>query len=455
MRLMRCSLIGRSNGPISEVRRSGAAQPCDLQTWRSLLPPLAPLPSPPPPAAASEHKYAMEEQQRAAPAEAMPDTVYIGDTEEKLTAAQAAAAAAQEDAQAFEARAARLLRVTAGAGGAADAPEGAAGVDRDTLARLKLLSATINITQRGDADAGPEAGAAVAAAAAAAGITDADATDGAGPLVLQDGRLVRARTRGMERYFVYDGEWRDCAMSGLGVFLFADGGTCVGQWRKNHQSGHAIARYPDGTSYVGKWANGKFNGFGTAAFPCRVRYEGAWREGLPHGHGVMRYPSGLVYEGNFVRGRRHGHGRMRSELTGYEFTGDWFEDMIEGYGALANPRERLSVTAYWSRMTFYQAVRTIRVEEKEALVLRVASERQQTAVRDQLRIDEYVAKLRQRLEEEAKLKEEEEFNARVDFYKNMQRRKKEAQEAAMSMLKTMASTKTLQRIPSMAPTVSK
>lgn len=66
-----------------------------------------------------------------------------------------------------------------------------------------------------------------------------------------------------EGAYIYDGEWADDQMHGVGKFTFASGATYEGSWVNNKYHGRGTYTWPDGRLYQGDWQEGRMHGPGT------------------------------------------------------------------------------------------------------------------------------------------------------------------------------------------------
>jgi hypothetical protein len=96
-------------------------------------------------------------------------------------------------------------------------------------------------------------------------------------------------------------------------------------------------KLPSGNLYTGDMKDGKPHGKGTLIYPRdheknRDRYDGEFQDGYMHGRGVLTWTTGERYNGEFVQGLRSGKGTMKYANVHESYTGDWFNDKINGQG---------------------------------------------------------------------------------------------------------------------------
>ena len=68
--------------------------------------------------------------------------------------------------------------------------------------------------------------------------------------------------------------------------------------------------YSSGNMYEGDWVDGKIEGVGTLTYTDGDRYVGSWSDGQMHGTGTYYYASGDIYEGEWRADKRHGGGTV-------------------------------------------------------------------------------------------------------------------------------------------------
>eukprot|EP00697_Spironema_sp_BW2_P014598 gnl/Spiro4/5073_TR2533_c0_g1_i1.p2 gnl/Spiro4/5073_TR2533_c0_g1~~gnl/Spiro4/5073_TR2533_c0_g1_i1.p2 ORF type:complete len:143 (-),score=20.44 gnl/Spiro4/5073_TR2533_c0_g1_i1:65-493(-) len=87
----------------------------------------------------------------------------------------------------------------------------------------------------------------------------------------------------------YDGNWRDDAMDGYGLYRWTDGMSYSGGWKEGSMEGHGVVTWPHGARYEGEWANNHTDGRGTfvevrpkpktaprVPVHCRTRHSAIW-----------------------------------------------------------------------------------------------------------------------------------------------------------------------------------
>lgn len=155
---------------------------------------------------------------------------------------------------------------------------------------------------------------------------------------------------GSNKYFNYDGQWKNGKMSGFGRFCFVDGSTYDGQWLENMRHGTGTAKYKEGHVYEGEWFDDYMQGQGRLEFRNGIVYEGLFLEGKRHGKGVQKFPNGMMYRGDFKMGKKEGMGSISNKM-GYKFIGNFINDRIEGKGALYDPKGKRHTRDDWPSQT--------------------------------------------------------------------------------------------------------
>jgi alpha-tubulin suppressor-like RCC1 family protein len=108
---------------------------------------------------------------------------------------------------------------------------------------------------------------------------------------------------------IYEGEWLDAEMHGLGRMTFPNESIYEGDWQNNQPHGRGGLYNPiEKTFYFGSWINGYKEGKGKQIY----------------------YQSGDLYKGDWHKGKRNGFGTLSSEHFCY--TGRWKDDKMEGLG---------------------------------------------------------------------------------------------------------------------------
>ena len=165
------------------------------------------------------------------------------------------------------------------------------------------------------------------------------------------GRLTFSEPDDDETPHFYDGEWKNDAKHGIGVFRYPNGDTYEGEWCRDAKHGRGTMRWVgDGRNemYKGEWRDGKAHGRGAHVWfrdveknrsaddeasdvaPSRFsasanKYVGAFVDGKRHGHGVFTYADGAKYVGAFFEDEKHGQGVYAFE-DGSAFRGAFERD---------------------------------------------------------------------------------------------------------------------------------
>ena len=146
-------------------------------------------------------------------------------------------------------------------------------------------------------------------------------------------------------------------MNGSGVKIEVDGSMITGDFHHGKVHGFATKKFSCGDTYSGNYDSDVRNGFGRYSWTSdtiSTYYEGEWKcdEMSGQGERVICSPlsaidrlhlqeiglpdSVLIYRGGFRKGVRHGKG-IGIMSDGVKYTGDWVDDMPNGYGRFDYP----------------------------------------------------------------------------------------------------------------------
>ena len=124
--------------------------------------------------------------------------------------------------------------------------------------------------------------------------------------------------------YEYEGEFKDGAMTGTGVF-----------------------NWENGDSYTGDVLNGMLHGYGIIYYSSGCTYEGMWRNNSKHGTGIYFYTSGDTYDGEWRNGAKDGKGVFRNRDRKIIYDGEWKDDNKTGYGILYNLEDETNIEGYF------------------------------------------------------------------------------------------------------------
>ncbi|XP_034338259.2 MORN repeat-containing protein 1 isoform X5 [Magallana gigas] len=148
------------------------------------------------------------------------------------------------------------------------------------------------------------------------------------------------------KYFRYEGQWRNGTKHGHGKLQMADGSYYEGTFSNGEIDGKGMRFFSQtGSKYTGQFVKGELHGRGTMVYADGSMYEGEWYRNRKHGYGIMKTlgsNSSEVYEGSYDKNMKHGVGTMmyakkiRSDgcRNGDRYEGMWVNDMREGRGIL-------------------------------------------------------------------------------------------------------------------------
>ncbi|XP_071840228.1 MORN repeat-containing protein 1-like isoform X2 [Apostichopus japonicus] len=136
------------------------------------------------------------------------------------------------------------------------------------------------------------------------------------------------------RFFRYEGEWKEGKKHGHGKLVMADGSFYEGEFINGEIEGHGFRKWASsGNTYSGQFCNGELNGCGVMTYGTGAVYEGEFQNNRKEGRGVMKFPDGSIYEGLFHDNVRHGEGSLTFP-NGDCYIGDWVQDKRQGSGEL-------------------------------------------------------------------------------------------------------------------------
>ena len=138
----------------------------------------------------------------------------------------------------------------------------------------------------------------------------------------------------------YKGDWEEDHPHGIGEEYWRDKESgksfkYSGSFFKGAKEGHGrIDNIDDGAYYEGNLKeNAKF-GHGIFDWGDGRIYEGQWRDNEMDGDGEFIYPNGSIYKGEFVKGKKEGMGEYKWADKINSYIGNWKNGARNGYGVL-------------------------------------------------------------------------------------------------------------------------
>ena len=102
----------------------------------------------------------------------------------------------------------------------------------------------------------------------------------------------------------YEGEMKDGAYHGFGIFSWTDGTVDEGEWINGQQEGRGTLTFVDARQYIGDWNGGARPGHGVMRWPDGREYFGSWANGQQTGQGTLLYADGSMYSGEWRDGEQ-------------------------------------------------------------------------------------------------------------------------------------------------------
>ena len=152
----------------------------------------------------------------------------------------------------------------------------------------------------------------------------------------------------------YEGEFNFSQKNGTGTFTWDDGAIYSGEWKDDQMEGQGTYTSPDKVKYIGTFEDNRFKAgecsFSntTGAYSASYKefeidnlvinfadgtsYDGATDGKRLSGVGTMQFPNGDQYVGNYDSGSRNGQG-VYSWSNGDVYNGTWTKDAMDGTGS--------------------------------------------------------------------------------------------------------------------------
>lgn len=135
------------------------------------------------------------------------------------------------------------------------------------------------------------------------------------------------------KFFRYEGEWKNGLKCGMGKLAMKDGSYYEGEFKNGEicGKGYKYSRHND-SEYTGDFLEGMCHGKGTMRVRKSYMYQGDFFENMRHGYGELNeFTLNRNYQGQWYYNKRHGQGIQRYP-DGSTYTGDWIRDKRQGHG---------------------------------------------------------------------------------------------------------------------------
>lgn len=231
-------------------------------------------------------------------------------------------------------------------------------------------------------------------------------------------------SEGNERFYSYNGDWKDGDMEGGGTYRFADGLTYQGTFKDNKPSGMGKAVYSSGTYYEGEWKDGYPHGEGTCVYKIGTVYEGHWFKGRRHGLGNLTYKTGSYYRGDFLLGRFNGRGEYYSKDTGIKYVGSFENSYVTKTGTIYYPDGRRVVKEWptgMDKLSFRKAIAMIDEDQLNEAAIKRSEYIALYATAREAELQSYVEDVRLDIKEERRI-------AKIEAVEQKKRLQREARE---------------------------
>ncbi len=147
----------------------------------------------------------------------------------------------------------------------------------------------------------------------------------------------------------YTGEYNDNGqMHGIGsIKRYLSGYEYEGEFKDGAMTGTGVFNWENGDSYTGDVLNGILHGYGIIYYSSGCTYEGTLRNNCKHGTGIYYYTSGDTYDGEWRNGAKEGKGVFRNRDRQIIYDGEWKDDNKTGYGILYNLEDETKIEGYF------------------------------------------------------------------------------------------------------------
>ncbi len=132
----------------------------------------------------------------------------------------------------------------------------------------------------------------------------------------------------------YEGGFVDGKRHGPNGILITAFTKYIGEFANDLKDGQGTLIHNDTSTYKGSFRQGMFHGHGVSCDADGRVYTGEYENGLEHGAGEERFSDGSIFRGEFKEGTRCGVGSLLNKNGEVEYSGQWFDGMMEGEGIL-------------------------------------------------------------------------------------------------------------------------
>ena len=136
---------------------------------------------------------------------------------------------------------------------------------------------------------------------------------------------------------MFDGFWKNDAMSGSGTYTFSSGNVFSGTFDDNKISNGTYKVYSDAGTCAFSVHSGKITSV-SVVLPNGSKYTGDVKNGRLTGHVSIEYSNGDKYKGDVIDGEKSGNG-VYTWSDESLYSGSWKDDIMNGNGSYYYPAD--------------------------------------------------------------------------------------------------------------------
>lgn len=135
------------------------------------------------------------------------------------------------------------------------------------------------------------------------------------------------------KFFRYEGEWKNGKKHGIGKLIMKDGTFYEGEFKDGEICGKGY-KYDKATNteLTGIFQDGQIQGKSKISKSGEFSYDGDMVENQRHGYGELNeFKTGIRYQGQFYKNKKHGPG-VQVFADSSQYSGDWVLGLRQGHG---------------------------------------------------------------------------------------------------------------------------